>query len=135
MELKDYSINELKAELSRREMDDEENNANTLPENYLPYKDIRSIELYDENMNIQYFYAHVDDGCEGVGYLIQYRYKDWNSSDDSDILIADTVKHHAVLLAQENEYDANVYDVQLQELGRYGISFIEIDGTKRKEEN
>lgn len=136
-DMKDYTTNELQAEVERRMQDELEENAKALPKDFLPYKAVTEINHDNDSStrhDHQFFIAHVDDGAEGYSYLVQYDHPTFGHADDEDQLILDTVKH-SFLSSLGNTSDLYLDGVTMQELGREYIEFIKIDGTKRKEED
>jgi hypothetical protein len=133
-ELKDYTEFDLQHELERRENEKYEEEALRLPEEFLPYKEVEEFKHTD---HCKYFNAHIDDGCEGHDYLIQYNYRknDYDHAGEEDQLINDTVRHSYLTAALEGGWDANLEDIRINEIGHYGVSLFTIDATKRPEED
>lgn len=134
-ELKDFTTEELKAELNHRddvawkEMEEE---SRTLPTKYLPYEMVTELHHdNDETPNHKFFIANVDDGSEGFSYLIQYEHKMFDGVSEDDPLINDTIKHSYLTDAINDGWDGKHDGINIMELGRYGLNFIKIDGTKR----
>lgn len=133
-ELKDYTIEELKDEIFRQKMEIHEEEVSTLPEEFLPYKEV---DIFKHTDHCKYFVAHIDDGCEGFDYLIQYNYRknNYDHTGAEDQLINDTVKHSYLTAAEEGGWDAHLEDIRIEEIGHYGASLFTIDATNRPEED
>ena len=132
-ELKEYTEIELKNELQRREYEQLEEEAQRLPEEFLPYKEVKNFKDSD---NCKYFVANIDDGCEGHAYLIQYNYGDeYDHCDAEDELLNDTVKYAYLKAAEEGGWDAYLEEIRIDEIGHYGTTLFTIDATKRKLED
>lgn len=131
-ELKDYTDFDLKYELQRRENEENEKEALTLPEKYYPYKEVTELEKR-ENDDVQFFVAHVEDGSEGHVYLIQVNHNLFDGTYEEDEKIENAVKHHYVSRGINEGWDANHENIDVRQLAPYGNTMLKID--IRTEEN
>ena len=132
--LEEYTIEELRDEIHRQEMEQYEEEAQRLPEEFLPYKEVDTFKHTD---HCKYFVAHIDDGCEGHDYLMQYNYRknDYDHAGEEDQLINDTVKHAYLKAAEEGGWDAHLEEIRTSEIGHYGVTLFTMDATNRPEED
>ena len=133
-ELKEYSIEELRKEIHRQEMEQYEEEAQRLPEEFLPYKEVDTFKHTD---HCKYFHVHVDEGSEGIDYLVQYNYRkdNYDHSDAEDQLLNDTMKHLYISAAEEGGWDAAHDSIDISQIGYYGVTLITVDATNRKDDD
>ena len=125
MPITEFTSNELKNELTRRQNEEHDNKMNQLPEEFYPYKEVKDFDLTDKNY--QLFTAHIDDGCEGIEFLIKLNHGRFGSTEDDDELIENAVKHHWLSISKEGGWDPNFYNISIGEIGRYSRKLLEIN--------
>jgi hypothetical protein len=133
-ELKDYTEFELRSELNRRIFEEQEEESKILPDEFLPYKEVTNFKHTD---HCKYFHVHVDEGSEGIDYLVQYNYRvdDYDHSSEEDELLNDTMKHLYISAAEKGGWDAAHEGIDIGEIGHYGVTLFTIDATERKEDD
>lgn len=122
IDLKDVPVEDLKREIRRREEEALEAEYRELPEQYYPYEATDELVVGDEDKdNFQMYYAHVDDGSEGISYLVRLDHDLFDGTDEDDHLIRNAVKHHYVTRGNAEGWTPQCYDVSVEQLGRYGM--------------
>ena len=136
-DLKDYTIRQLQQAINEKEREEALNKIKTLPEKYLPYEYTQTITNDEdgEYKNIKLYQVHVDDGCEGHTYVVQFNSNEYHTFNEE--LIADTVRHHYLSQAEEDGWLEDIYDLdfRVSELGHYGTTFLSVDGTEYDEDD
>lgn len=134
-ELKDYSIDELRLELLRREEEaakKQREEAAKIPTKFWEYE---SLEKIDFKMGMCLLHVHVDDGSEGLDYLVhitgrEYEYQYDEDNDEDEKMIENTIKHHLITEFPDQGWDDpdfGIESIQIYLLGYYGIhNFLKI---------
>lgn len=135
MKLADYTEAELKAELQRRTNEEFEKSMKTLPLQFYPYEETDEITLNSEETDSQLFIAHIDDGCEGMVYLVELRHDDFDGCEEDNEILENSIRHAILTRAKEEDWIDNlsIYDINISEVGRYGYSFLKLVKTEEEE--
>lgn len=130
-DLKDFSNAQLREELRKREENERMILTKKLPDinDCYSYMEVEGMILNGKNKNFQIFHAHIDDGCEGFGYLVKLIHDEFDRTDEMDDMIENTVKHAVLSKAIDQNWINNLYDldITIREIEPYGLDYLIIN--------
>ena len=131
-ELEEYSIRELKDAIYEKQEEAAKIFSSTLPTNYYPYEETEIIDNTDvRNISKSYFHLHINDGCEGHDYLAEVISGTFDGAMEDKI--KNSIIHNYITKAKKGGWDSYFEDVSIEEVGRYGITFITMDNNDEED--
>jgi hypothetical protein len=125
MKIEDASIAELQKELDRKRMLEHNEKQNTLPDDFLPYKEVDSVAS-DSLSDNHTFLVKVFDGCEGGEFLVTVPYEFGEYCPVDEEHIEKVVKRY---ILTEWGTQANIEKIVVEEYFRYYGRILEVDAT------
>lgn len=121
--LKNYTVSELRDAIIEKQQEEAKILSTTLPTNFYPYEETENIDNTDvEDVMKNYFHLYINDGCEGHDYIVEVVSGAFGGAMEHKIKNA--VIHHFISKAKKEGWDSYFENVSIEELGRYGVTFL-----------
>ena len=134
-ELEEYTIRELKDAIYKKQEEAAKIKSSTLPTDYYPYEETETIINGDvKNITTAFYYSHIEDGSEGHDYITQVDMRSFEGGANEE-KIKNAIIHSYITKAKEGGWDSYFEDVSVEELGRYGVTFLKMDITNEPEDD